>query len=92
LKARRSKVSIIIDVLSYLSEEGGEAPATRIAQATGLAYDRLVRLLEELNEKGIVVVEAGERARRVKLTRKGFLVLQKLRNLRDLLEDLGIEV
>ena len=50
MKARRSKVSIIIDVLSYLSEEGGEAPATRIAQATGLAYDRLVRLLEELNE------------------------------------------
>ena len=39
-----------------------------------------------------MVVEAGERARRVKLTRKGFLVLQKLRNLRDLLEDLGIEV
>jgi len=40
LKARRSKVFIIIDVLPYLSEEGGEAPATRIAQATGLAYDR----------------------------------------------------
>jgi len=61
LKAKRSRLSIIIDVLSYLSEEGGEAPATRIAQATGLAYDRLVKLLEELNEKGVVAVEAGER-------------------------------
>ncbi len=92
MKTRRSKLSIIMDVLSYLSEEGGEAPATRIAQATGLAYDRLVRLLEELNEKGIVFMEASERVRRVKLTRKGLVLLQRLRDLREFLEDLGIEI
>ncbi len=89
MKAKRSRLSIIIDVLSYLSEEGGEAPATRIAQATGLAYDRLVKLLEELNEKGVVAMEAGER---VRLTRKGLVLLQRLRDLREFLEDLGIEV
>lgn len=92
MKTRRSKLSIIVDVLSYISEEGGEAQATRIAQATGLAYDRLVRLLEDLNERGIVIVEVGERVRRVKLTRKGLTLLQKLRDLREFLEDLGIEV
>lgn len=92
MKTRRSKLSIIVDVLSYISEEGGGAQATRIAQATGLAYDRLVRLLEDLNERGIVIVEVGERVRRVKLTRKGLTLLQKLRDLREFLEDLGIEV
>ncbi len=92
MRVRRSKLSIIIDVLSYLADEGGEVPATRIAQATGLAYDRLVRLLEELNERGIVIVESGERVRRVKLTKKGLIVLQRLRGLRDFLEDLGLEV
>jgi len=89
---RRSKLSIIIDVLEYLQSEDGESPATRIAQATGLAYDRLVKLLEELNEKGLVEVETGERARRVRITRKGLSVLQRLRDMRKFLEDLGIEI
>jgi len=89
---RRSKLSIIIDVLEYLQSEGGESPATRIAQDTGLAYDRLVKLLEELNEKGLVEVETGERTRRVRITRKGLSVLQRLRDMRKFLEDLGIEI
>lgn len=92
MKARRSRLSIIMDILSYLADEGGEVPATRVAQATGLAYDRLVRLLEELNERGLVVMEVGERVRRVKLTRKGYIVLERLRDIRGFLEDLGIEV
>lgn len=92
MKPRRSKLAIIMDILSYLQEEGGEAPATRVAQATGLAYDRLVKLLEELNEKGIVVVKVEERARRVIITRKGALLLQKLRDIKEFLEDLGVEL
>ncbi|MEM1758747.1 MAG: winged helix-turn-helix domain-containing protein [Acidilobaceae archaeon] len=89
---RRSKISIIVDVLTFIIDEGGDTLATRVAQATGLAYDRLIRLLEELNEKGLVKIDTGERVRRVAITKKGLTLLSKLRELKEFLEDLGLEV
>lgn len=88
---RRSKLSITLEVLRYVAEEG-PVPATRVAQATGLAYDRLSALLDELNEKGLVSIDVGERSRRVSITRKGLQVLNRLMELRELLEDLGLEI
>ncbi len=89
---RRSRIAIIIDILSYLESEGGEALATRIAQATGLAYDRLVELLEELNEKSIIEMIVDEKSRRVIITKKGRALLSKLRDVEGFLRDLGIEL
>ncbi|MCX8195904.1 MAG: winged helix DNA-binding protein [Acidilobaceae archaeon] len=88
---KRGRLRIIIEVLSYIAEES-PVPATRVAQATGLAYDRLAALLEELNEKGLVKLETGERLKRVSITKKGLETLRKLRELRDFLEDLGLGV
>ncbi|MCS7107352.1 MAG: hypothetical protein NZ902_04530 [Acidilobaceae archaeon] len=88
---KRGRIRIIMEVLSYVAEES-PVPATRVAQATGLAYDRLVELLEELNDKGLVRLETGERARRVHITRKGLETLRKLRELKDFLEDLGVDI
>ncbi|MDM7275856.1 MAG: winged helix-turn-helix domain-containing protein [Thermoprotei archaeon] len=89
---RRSRIAIIMDILSYIESEGGEALATRTAQATGLAYDRLIELLEELEKKGIIEMIADEKSRRVILTRKGRALLSKLRDVEGFLRDLGIQL
>lgn len=88
---RRSRLSITLEVLKYVAEEG-PVPATRVAQATGLAYDRLSSLLEDLSERGLVQIDASERSRRVSITKKGLSVLSRLLELKDLLEDLGLDV
>jgi len=89
---KRSRLSIIYDILSYIEREGGEVLATRLATATGLAYDRLVKILDELNDKNIVHMIVDERSRRVKITDKGLVLLKKIRDLKDLLKDLGIDI
>ncbi|MEZ0289988.1 MAG: winged helix-turn-helix domain-containing protein [Sulfolobales archaeon] len=89
---KRSKLVIVMDILAFIESEGGETLATRIATATGLAYDRMIRLLEELEKKNIVNIVSGERSKKVVLTEKGVHLLKTLRELRDLIKDLGLEI
>lgn len=89
---KRSKLEIIEDILEYLANEGGSAPATRIATATGLAYDRLASLLDTLNEKEIVEVRVEENRREVHLTEKGYQLLNTLRTLKRVIRDFGLDL
>ncbi len=88
---KRSRLEIIEDILEYLASEGGTAPATRIATATGLAYDRLASLLDALHERGIVEVRVDENRREVYMTEKGYQLLQTLRNLKRVIRDFGLD-
>ncbi len=89
--ARRSRVDIVIDVLSALAAEG-PVPPTRLATAANLSYDRLQGILENLEAKGLVrVIEHGEgRARLAEITPEGRKALAELRRVRRLLRDLGL--
>ncbi|MEM0043579.1 MAG: winged helix-turn-helix domain-containing protein [Sulfolobales archaeon] len=92
MKKRRSRISIIADILTFLEKEGGEASTTRIATATGLAYDRMIKILEELERRGIIKLIADEKSKKAIMTERGFHLLIRLRELRRLLEDLGLEI
>ena len=89
---KRSRITILIEILEYIESEGGEVIATKIAMATGLAYDRLIIFLEDLSRRGIVYIEISGRNRIVKLSEKGYQLLRKLRELRDLIKDLGLDI
>ena len=89
---KRSRLEIIEGILDYISRVGGEAIATRIATANGLAYDRLVRILEDLASRGIVEVELSEGRRIVRITRQGLILLKTLRDLRRVIRDFGLDI
>ena len=87
---KRSRLSTIYDILEALSTNGGEMRATRLATYTNMAYDRLASLLEDLEKKGLVRVESEGRVKVVIITRKGLEALNRLRDMKRLLEDLGL--
>jgi len=89
---KRSRISILIEVLEFIESEGGETIATKIATATGLAYDRLIVFLEDLSKRGIVSIETSGRNRIIRLSDKGYHLLRRLRELRDLIRDLGLDI
>ena len=87
--ARRSRVDIVIDVLDALAREG-PMPPTRLATAANLPYDRLTKILEDLESRGLVTVDRGERASMVAMTRRGYQALHELKRFKQLLKDLGL--
>ena len=91
-RRKRSRLEIIEAVLDYIAREGGEALATRIATANGLAYDRLASLLDELNAKGVVEVENIEGRKLVRITREGRKLLHALKEVRKVIRDFGLDV
>ncbi|MGC8583753.1 MAG: winged helix-turn-helix domain-containing protein [Thermoproteus sp.] len=83
-RPRRSKIEIIADVLSAL--EPGCSNPTRLATEANLAYDRLSKLLEELERRGLVRRGAGE----VCMTREGARFLSEYRRWRSFLDAFGL--
>ena len=87
---RRSKLAIIAKVLSIVVSE--PVNPTRLATMANMPYDRLKRLLRELEEKGLIVVVEGERGKLVEATPKGVKLFHELERLRRVLEDFGLEI
>jgi predicted transcriptional regulator len=89
---RRSKATIIYEVLSVMVRNGGEASPSQISLEANLAYDRLLRLLEELEEKGLVVVESSSGRKWVRITSKGKELYHHLSHVKRILSDFGISL
>ncbi|MCE4600946.1 MAG: MarR family transcriptional regulator [Desulfurococcales archaeon] len=92
MRRRRSRLLIIHDILGHLLANGGEDYATRIATATGLAYDRLSSLLEDLVDKGIVEVYEEDSRRLVKITRRGVELYEHISRLAGVIRDFGLDI
>lgn len=88
---KRSRIDIVVDVLSALEAEGPMTP-TRLATAANLPYDRLQSILGALESRGLVRVESqgGGRSRVAVITPEGRRALAELRRVRRLLRDLGL--
>ncbi|MEB3851004.1 MAG: hypothetical protein LRS49_00280 [Desulfurococcales archaeon] len=87
--ARRSRVDIVVDVLSALADRG-PMPPTRLATASNLPYDRLRPILEALEARGLVRLSSMGGRRLVELTPEGLRALEELRRVSGLLRDLGL--
>lgn len=89
---KRSRLQIIIEILEALSQRG-ELHATELSLAVRLSYDRLKSIVEDLNERGLLVLERLNDERKsliVKLTPEGVYLLEELKRLKKLLEDYGL--
>ncbi len=86
MKRYRSRLKIILDILEAVGEHGEKISA--ILTYANLSYDRCMRYLEELAEKGLVEkAEGGYR-----LTEKGYRFLEGLKRAEKLAEAFGFRL
>ena len=83
MKPYRSRLKIILDILTAINEESGKI--SKILLYANLSYDRLTKYLKELLEKELIKEEMGE----YKLTEKGYKFLEELRRAEKLAEAFG---
>ena len=91
-KKYRSRLRIISDILSVLVEEGGSAGPTRILYGANLSHDRLVRYLEEMEQKGLVRRFSDDDRTRYEITDKGRRLLREVRKIEEFLRAFGLEI
>ena len=89
---RRSKVAIIYEVLGIMIRNGGEASTSQISLEANLAYDRMMKLLEELEEKGLVEIREAKGRKIVFITSKGRELYMHLARVKGILSDFGISI
>jgi len=83
LKPYRSRLKIILDILTAINEESGKI--SKILLYANLSYDRLMKYLKELLEKELIEEKMGE----YKLTEKGYKFLEELKRAEKLAEAFG---
>ena len=84
MRPYRSRLKIILDILTAINEEGGMI--SKILLYANLSYDRLMHYLKELLEKELIKEEMGES----KLTEKGYKFLEEMRRDEKLAEACGL--
>ena len=89
----RSRLRIMVDILSVIAEEGGPVGPTRILYGANLSHERLVRYLAEMEEKGLIERLTGEEGRvRYAITNKGRRLLREIRRIEEFLQAFGLEI
>jgi predicted transcriptional regulator len=80
-------MEIYNDILSAIKVEltNGEAKPTRVQSLSNLAYDKLVRYLDELENKKLIVQNP------LTITEKGFDFLQDYDRIRDFVTAMNIK-
>ncbi len=86
-KPKRNKLEIYNDILSAIKEEltDGEARPTRIQSLSNLAYDKLIRYLDELESKKMIMQNP------LRITEKGYDFLQDYDRIRDFLSAMNMK-
>ena len=86
-KPKRNKMEIYNDILSAINLEltNGEAKPTRVQSLSNLAYDKLVRYLNELESKKMIMQDP------LQITEKGRDFLQDYDRIKGFLIDMGIK-
>ncbi|MEM0014671.1 MAG: winged helix-turn-helix domain-containing protein [Zestosphaera sp.] len=88
MSRKRSKLEVVFDVLDALSKEA--VNPTRLATLANMPYDRLRKLLNELIERGLVMLEDHGRSQTVVLTLQGYQLHEELKRIKKILEDYGM--
>lgn len=80
-------MEIYSDILSAIKAEltSGEAKPTRVQSLSNLAYDKLVRYLDELEGKKMIVQNP------LRITERGHDFLQDYDRIRDFIASMGVK-
>lgn len=87
---RRTKLRILADILRVL--ESGEANITKLMMEANLSYARLMRYLDELAEKELVVREEDGREVKYRITKRGREFLREYERILRIAEAFGVEI
>ncbi|MCE4625928.1 MAG: winged helix-turn-helix transcriptional regulator [Desulfurococcales archaeon] len=90
---KRSRLFIIMEILEALND--APMTPTRLATVVNLPYDRMRRIIKDLEERGLI-----ERLRRenspsvtyLAITDRGVKLLRELRKLKKLLNDFDLDI
>ncbi|MEM0371810.1 MAG: winged helix-turn-helix domain-containing protein [Ignisphaera sp.] len=85
---KRSRIEIVFKVLEILIQ--GESNPTKLATLVNMPYDRLVKLLRELEERKIIEMNSSGKTRFIRITDKGIRLYEELKKVLDLLDDYGL--
>jgi len=88
----RSRLRIMVDILSVIAQEGGSARPTRILYGANLSHDRLVRYLSEMEARGLIRAVQEEEHVRYELTEKGLRLLREIKKVEEFLRAFGLEI
>lgn len=86
-KPKRNKMEIYNDILSAITKEltDGEAKPTRVQILSNLAYDKLVRYLNELESKNMIMQDP------LGITERGRDFLQDYDRIKDFVLAMGVK-
>ena len=86
-KPKRNKMEIYNDILSAIAQEltDGEAKPTRVQILSNLAYDKLVRYLNELEGKNMIMQDP------LGITERGRDFLQDYDRIKDFVLAMGVK-
>ncbi len=90
--ARRSRASMILDILEVLIGNGGSMNMTRLSQAANLSYAKLREIIADLEANGAVEVRQDDGVNMVYITERGLRLASELRRLRQILMDFNIDL
>jgi predicted transcriptional regulator len=90
---RRSKLSILKDILKTIQSKGGKARPTHILYGANLSHDRLTRYLEQLEkEKFVKRSLAEEGGSYYEITKRGVEFLSGYNKMKDFFDAFGMSL
>ena len=92
MNERRSKVSILKDILRTIERENGKAKPTHILYGANLSHDRLKKYLDSLVAEGFIekIEEKGQQYYSTTLRGKEFL--SGINKMKKFFEAFGVEI
>ncbi|PSN84199.1 hypothetical protein B9Q01_01850 [Candidatus Marsarchaeota G1 archaeon OSP_D] len=88
----RSRISIIVDVLKAIGEEGKDQKLTHILSKANIPYSRLTSLLEELEKLEFIKSVENENKRVYVLTQKGRKYIAEYEKFKRFSEAFGLRI
>lgn len=89
---RRSKLSILRDILKTVNDKGGKAKPTHILYGANLSHDRLKRYLESLEEEELIKKTDAKGQTHYEITQKGLEFLSTYNKMNKFFSAFGVDV
>ena len=89
---RRSKMSIMLDMLRTVESRGGSAKSTHILYGANLSHDRLKKHLAVLEAEGMLVKAVRKSGTVYQITKKGLEFLSGYNKMKSFFDAFGFSV
>ncbi len=86
---RRDKITIIYEMLDSIINKGGIIKPTHLLYKSNLSYKRMLPLVEELQEKGMIIQETDGNRKKYIITDKGRQFVADYKKMKGFLDSFG---